>query len=99
MADLIFIAAPFLTGPLFAGRRERRLVLDRACFLEHFEQLEDAGEWRPGVGALGAHSSLDPPVRSAADIKEKANRLPRLWCGVHGYSQHGQRFHVPRVRP
>jgi hypothetical protein len=37
--DLIFIAGPFL-----AGFHERRLVLLCACFLKHFEQLEDARE-------------------------------------------------------
>ena len=48
-------------------------------FLEHFEQLKNAGERLPGVGALGAYPSLEPSVRSPAEVEEKANRLPRRW--------------------
>jgi hypothetical protein len=55
-------------------------------FLEHFEQLEHAGEMSPGVGAIGAvgaYSSLEPSVWSSADVEDKANCPPRRWCGVH----------------
>ena len=71
---LVFMAGAFLCRH-YAGR----LVQVCACFLENFEQLEDAGERLPGVGAVGAHSSLDPSVRSPADVEEKPNRLPRRW--------------------
>src|ERR1022692_1306112 len=81
---LIFMAGAFL-------RRycERRLVQVCACFLENFEQLEDAGERLPGVGAVGAHSSLDPSVRSPADVEEKPNRLPRRWGGAQATKSTG----------
>jgi hypothetical protein len=48
-------------------------------FLERFEQLKNAGERLPGVGAVGAYPSLEPSVRSPAEVEEKANRLPRRW--------------------
>jgi hypothetical protein len=48
-------------------------------FLEHFEQLKNAGEWLPGIAAVGAYPSLEPSVRGPAEVEEKANRLPRRW--------------------
>jgi hypothetical protein len=48
-------------------------------FLKCFEQLKDAGEGLPFVGAVGAHSSLKPAVDGPLDFEKKANRLPRRW--------------------
>jgi len=49
------------------------------CFLKNFEQLKNARERHPASGAVGTYPSLDPSVRSSADVEEKANRLARRW--------------------
>ena len=44
-----------------------------AGFLERFEQLKDAGEGLPGVGAFSTYSTLKPSVFGPVDIEEKAH--------------------------
>jgi hypothetical protein len=50
-----------------------------STFLKHFEQLKNAGERLPGIGAVSAYPSLEPSIRGPAEVKEKANRVPRRW--------------------
>jgi hypothetical protein len=38
--------------------------------LERFQQLEDAGELPPGLGALRAQTSFEPSVPSSDDLEE-----------------------------
>jgi hypothetical protein len=75
---LLFVLM-FMMVPSFAALRASRSMRVYVCFLEHFEQFEHAGELLPGTGAVGAHLSLKPPIRTPADIEEKANRLPQRW--------------------
>jgi hypothetical protein len=69
-----------MVPPRFGGERGwAGTIFFLRVFLEHFEQLEHAGERSPLVGALSANSPLESSVRHAFDIEEKANRLPRRW--------------------